>query len=123
MDRVTQLQMCVDELTEIMCNTIGVLQSKSEEDPDQDLPSLFSKMMGENCKKAFILIDSMPDPSIDTVKMNKEFDDLNKEYAESCHNLENAAKDAEHFLEELRTFKKKLSHKILEERGVKIIDS
>ncbi|MEN2495793.1 MAG: Mediator of RNA polymerase II transcription subunit 21 [Marteilia pararefringens] len=125
MDALSQLQSDLDELAELMCNSIGIIQqglNNKQEDAAsiESLPDLFSREIGDNSHKINSLINSLPDYSAneDDIEVAKKFENSNSEYQQAANKLVKQFERATQLKEKVSTLKRNIATDLLKQKGI-----
>ncbi|CAJ0564718.1 unnamed protein product, partial [Mesorhabditis spiculigera] len=103
-DRVTQLQEAVNELANLMGNSIGVLQAiappcelggTSQEIDTESNCELFAKLIAQTTKDIEILIDTFPSEGVSTAEINEQMVRKDHDKMKLMRELEASVDDAE----------------------------
>ncbi|KFD48165.1 hypothetical protein M514_10951 [Trichuris suis] len=91
-DRLTQLQDCINELANHMCNSIGVLQQSNMPSKvasgEQDNAALFATLVARTAKDIDLLVESLPDDEPPRSSQREKYQRLGQLNAKAAQQLE-----------------------------------
>ncbi|CDW57476.1 Med21 domain containing protein [Trichuris trichiura] len=91
-DRLTQLQDCINEMANHMCNSIGVLQQSSlpckVASGEQDNAALFASLVARTAKDIDLLVESLPDEEPPRSAQREKYQRLGQLNAKAAQQLE-----------------------------------
>jgi len=119
-DRLTQLQDAVNELAELFCNSVGILQQQAQPghfpgfdraggrtpqqtQPSEDYAQLFATLIGRKAKDIDTLIDSLPSEDSSTELQNSALDLLERQNEEAATSLQEVVTRGELLLQQIQT--------------------
>lgn len=120
-DRLTQLQDAVNCQAENLCNAIGIIQQYAPpspfpelsqvdtvQEPPEDYPQLFARLIARTARDIDVLIDSLPSeestPELQAASLRR----LEMDNQEAAVKLEDAVRRCEEMLKEIRAIQKKI---------------